>query len=200
MASMMLNSPAPALKEAGLDCARKAMKLLAEDAPTAEKLPTHKLLAIALTACGKTEEARKIAAGIAGMEDELDKEYRKDAVPFKPEKFAGRKSKSDRAVLVEVFSCVHPRTCLASTPAFEALAGTYSPREVVFLQYHMHLETQPGSPPIPDPLVNLDAEARMKFYGGEDMGRQVRSSTARRRRRWAGPGCTPKPATTACAS
>jgi hypothetical protein len=92
-----------------------------------------------------TEEARR-----------LDREYEKTAIPFEPEKFT-RKGKSDRAVLVEIFTGAQCPPCVAAQIAFDALGKTFSPRDVVLLQYHLHI-------PRPDPMTNLDTEARLKIY------------------------------------
>src|SRR5262249_7997514 len=79
-------------------------------------------------------------------------------ISVKPEKFAGRKTKSDRVVLVELFTGAQCPPCVAADLAFDALTKTYKPDEVILLQYHMHI---PG----PDPLTNPDNEARFEFYG-----------------------------------
>ena len=53
---------------------------------------------------------------------------RADKVPFiavKP--FAGRKGKSDRAVLVELFTGAQCPPCVAADMAFDALPQTYKP-------------------------------------------------------------------------
>src|SRR5262249_16651278 len=47
--------------------------------------------------------------------------------------------------------------------AFDACLKTYAPKEVVFLQYHLHI---PGA----DPLTNADSEARAKYYGDDVEG------------------------------
>ena len=84
-------------------------RLLVSDATTAEKLAPHKLLHPALAACGKGDEAGKAALTVEKLEKELDESYLKEASPFKPEKFIGRKGKSDRAVLVEASPAPHAR-------------------------------------------------------------------------------------------
>ncbi len=61
---------------------------------------------------------------------------------------------------------VHRRDCgycVAADVAFSHLLKTYSPSEVVALQYHEHI-------PQPDPLANQDSEARFRFYFPERGG------------------------------
>jgi hypothetical protein len=147
----VLLSVAEALKkekayaEIGLGYARQAEKLLkATDPPTLQKR-TLTALEGALIATGKDEEAKAVRA-------------RNNKIFFFPVKaFAGRKGKSERVVLVELFTGAQCPPCVAADLAFDALATTYKPTEVVRLQYHLHI---PG----PDPLTNADTEARARFY------------------------------------
>src|SRR5262249_1377682 len=67
------------------------------------------------------------------------------------------KGKTNRAVVLEIFTGVHCGPCIAADIAFDALLKTYEPKDVVLLQYHMHA-------PAPDPLTNSTAEARAEFY------------------------------------
>src|SRR5262249_34689140 len=78
--------------------------------------------------------------------------------PFKIEPFVGRKGKSDRVVLAELFSCAQLPHCIGADLAFYGLTKTYKPSDVVLVQYHVHL---PGGP---DPLANLDTDARESYY------------------------------------
>ena len=84
-------------------------------------------------------------------------------MPFPPDKFSGRKDKNDRAVLVELFTGAQCPPCVAADLAFDALGKTYSPKDVVLLQYHLHI---PG----PDPLTNPGTLARVKYYSKEVEG------------------------------
>src|SRR5262249_37176998 len=81
----------------------------------------------------------------------------------KPEKYAGRKGKSDRVVLVELFTDAQCPPCVAPDLASGALIKTFKPSEVALLQYHVHV-------PLPDPLANQDNESRLEHYAGEDGG------------------------------
>ena len=60
---------------------------------------------------------------------------------------------------MELFTGTQCCPCVAADVALGALAQTYEPTELALLQYHMHI---PG----PDPMTNLDTEARWKHYLG----------------------------------
>lgn len=108
---------------------------------------------------GKPSDALKqIVARIDKLENQGYAEYQAKAIDFKAEKFKGRKGKSDRVVLVELFTGGQCPPCVAADLGFDALEKAYPSSEVVLLQYHLHI---PG----PDALTNDDAEARQNYYG-----------------------------------
>ena len=146
------------LPQVALDFARQAEKTLSPSASEAEQVPVLKILARALRKAGKAAEAGEVTTRIAQLDDALDKIYLKEAIPFRPERFAGREGSGNRVVLVELFTGVQCPPCVAADVAFDALLKSYTPQDVVFLQYHMHI---PG----PDPLTNPDNEKRAGFYG-----------------------------------
>src|SRR5262249_23047825 len=94
---------------------------------------------------------------IASLDQALDREYLATMPPFTSEKFAGRKSKSRRTVVMELFTCAQCAPCAAADLGSDGLKQTYGAAEVVLLQYHLHV-------PRPDPLVNPDAVARAAYY------------------------------------
>jgi hypothetical protein len=96
--------------------------------------------------------------GQAAESKQVEARLEKVDVSFKPVPFAGRKGKSDRVVLVELFTGAHCPPCVGADLAFDALDKTYKTSEVILLQYHLHI---PG----PDPLTNADTEARQEYYG-----------------------------------
>ena len=107
---------------------------------------------------------RLAGQGDADLERKLDKlegdafaHHSKEGPGFATFKFGGRKAKSNRAVLVELFTGAQCPPCVAADLAFDALAKTYGPGEVVLLQYHMHI-------PRPDPMSTPDGDARYDFY------------------------------------
>src|SRR5262249_34687999 len=105
------------------------------------------LLANALTKAGKADEAKEISAKL----DKLSLEA------VSPVKFAGRKGKSERVAVVELFTGAECPPCVAADLAFDALGKTFNAKDVVLLQYHLHI---PG----PDPLTNPDSVARRGYY------------------------------------
>jgi hypothetical protein len=129
-----------------LPYARRAERLLGDKDPPAVQKRVLDVLAAALEKAGKPDEAKKVQTRIAKLDFRI-----------KPKPFAGRKGKSDRVVLVELFTGAQCPPCVAADLAFDALGKTFKPSEVVLLQYHVHV-------PQPDPLTSPDSEARMKFY------------------------------------
>jgi hypothetical protein len=149
--------------ELALVYARSGEKGLAKDAPAAQVVPTLKVLSKALQKSKKDDEAKMLDTRIAKLDEELDHDFEKTAIPFKPDAFKGRKKASNRVALVELFTGAQCPPCVAADIAFDAAAQTYKSKDVVFLEYHLHI---PG----PDPLTNADSEARQKLYGNEIRG------------------------------
>ncbi|HEY7426135.1 MAG TPA: hypothetical protein VH682_18030 [Gemmataceae bacterium] len=129
-----------------LTYARQAERLLDDkDRPDVRKKVLD-TLALALTKADKADEAKEVEA-----------RAKKIDLTIKPTPFAGRQGKSDRVVLVELFTGAECPPCVAADLAFDALGKAFKPSEVVRLQYHVHV---PG----PDPLTNPDSTKRFKFY------------------------------------
>jgi hypothetical protein len=141
-----------------LEAARKAAELLRQEDSPSRTLAVLKTLATALRKAGKTDEVKALDARLAKAEEALDREFLDNAIPFKPEPFAGRKGKSDRVVVLELFTGAQCPPCVSADIAFDAALKAYQPKDVVLLQYHLHI-------PRPDPLTNTDSEARQEFYG-----------------------------------
>jgi hypothetical protein len=114
------------------------------------------ILATSLQKQGKKDDAGKVAQEISKLEVTGHEDNEKAGLGFEPGKFAGRKG--NKVVLVELFTGAQCPPCVAADLAFEGLAKTYQPSEVVLLQYHLHI---PG----PDPLTSEDTVARQKYYG-----------------------------------
>ncbi len=116
------------------------------------------------TKLGDTTAASATEQTIAKIDGELDAEYLKTVPPFKTRKFAGRTDpKANRVAVMELFTGAQCPPCVAADVAFDALVKTYTPKDVILLQYHVHI---PG----PDPLTNQDAVARMAFYADKFPG------------------------------
>ena len=135
-----------------LQYARQAERSLSDNDSVSSKLKVLEILADALESSGKIDDAKEIQAKMEKMDTGI-----------KPEPFAGRKSKSDRVVLVELFTGTECPPCVAADMAFDALPKAFKSSEVVVLQYHLHI---PG----PDPLTNPESENRAKYYGKQIEG------------------------------
>jgi hypothetical protein len=136
----------PGYETIALTYARQAERLLEDgDRPGVRKRILDALVS-ALTKAGKADEAKEVEA-----------RAKKIDLAIKPAPFAGRQGKSDRVVLVELFTGTQCPPCVAADLAFDALGKTFKPTEVVRLEYHEHI---PG----PDPLANSDTEARLDYY------------------------------------
>jgi hypothetical protein len=146
-----------------IDLARKAEKQFTDTTPPARSVSVLKALRTALLKAGKNDDAKQLEPRIAKLEDQLDEEFSKTAVPFKPKAFNARKGESKRVAVVELFTGAQCPPCVSADIAFDAGIKSYKPNDVIFLQYHLHI---PG----PDPLTNTDTEARAKFYGKEVNG------------------------------
>jgi hypothetical protein len=140
-----------------IDYARKAERMLPADAPASRKAEVLKTLAAVLKKNNRADELKTVQARLAKLEDDLDAEFKKTAVPFKPEGFPGRKSNSQRACVVELFTGAHCPPCVAADVAFDALPLRYSPKDVILLQYHLHI-------PQPDPLTGEASQKRGDAY------------------------------------
>ncbi len=120
-------------------------------------------LVTAWTKAGQQAQAQEAQRRLDKVEARAYREYHQQSPPFKVAKFLGRKAKSERAVLIELFTGAQCPPCLAADLAFDAVEKAYGPSEVVLLQYHLHI---PG----PDPLANPDTEDRAQYYGEETRG------------------------------
>lgn len=143
-----------------LAAANKGAEGLSEKTPPAAQSRALRTLKAAQLAAGKEQEAKATDARLAKVEAVLDAEYAKTVPPFQPEKFAGRKNKAaNRVVVMELFTGAQCPPCVAADVAFDALETAYDSKDLVLIQYHMHI---PG----PDPLTNPDTIARWDYYRG----------------------------------
>jgi len=141
--------------------AKRAERLLTDDDDASARLAVLESVTQALTKAGKPNEAKPYYSQIAKLETRDYAEYAK-SFPFKTEPYAGRKAKSDRIMLVEVFTGAECPPCVAVDLAFDGLMKTYKPTEVVLLQYHLPI-------PAPDPLTNADVIKRVEGYYAEQV-------------------------------
>ncbi len=117
-----------------------------KESPIAQKRVYDVLLGVLEKMPNNQKEVQSIQAKLAKLDFRI-----------KVQPYPGRKAKSDRVVLVELFTGSQCPPCVAADLAFDALAKTYKPSEVVLLQYHIHV-------PSPDPLTSPDSEIRYSFY------------------------------------
>ena len=141
--------------------ARQGERLLSRTDDIATQLQTLDTLARVLRKAKKDADAKEVEGRIAKLEPRDYAEYSKTMPPFKPDEYKGRKGKSDRAVLVELFTGTECGPCVSVDLAYDSLGRTYKPTEVILLQYHAHI---PG----PDPLASKDGLARLDFYNKKD--------------------------------
>ncbi len=139
--------------------AQRAERMLTDDSPVVTQMEVNAAVAAALTRAGKADDAKKYTLALAKLEARDAAEYAKAVLKFDTPEFKGRKAKSDRVALVEVFTGAECPPCVAVDIAFDGLLKTYKPTDVVLLQYHVHV---PG----PDPLTAPDGmERAIKLYG-----------------------------------
>jgi hypothetical protein len=140
-----------------VEYARKAERMLDRDTDEVTvQMETLDNVAQVLIKAGKADEAKKLEAELAKLEERDFADTAKKR-PFKAEPFEGRKAKSERAVLVELFTGTECAPCVATETAFDALEKTYKPTEVVLLEYHFHLQS-------PDPLTAPENMSRLQYY------------------------------------
>jgi hypothetical protein len=130
-----------------LQYARRAERQLDEKEPPAAQKVVLDVLAETLEKAGKTDEAKKVLARIKKLDFRL-----------RAKTYAGRKAKSDRVVLAEVFTGAQAEPAVATTMATAALLRTFKPTELALVEYHLHF-------PKPDPLACAEVEERAAFYG-----------------------------------
>ncbi|MCX7666071.1 MAG: hypothetical protein N2112_11045 [Gemmataceae bacterium] len=105
----------------------------------------------------KLDDVKQIESQLAKLEPRDYADYLKNHPPFKVEEYKGRKAKSDRVILVELFTGADCAPCVAADLACDAIAKAFKPTEVIVLQYHAHI---PG----PDPLTVREADDRHAYY------------------------------------
>lgn len=153
----LLLAKSPRTAPLAVEFGRKADKMLAPNDSLMLQARWARAFSVALRKIGADDEARAVAERLTAINARLDEEYLQTALPFPVEKYRGRKGKSDRVVLVELFTGTQCPPCVAADLACDALHQTYSAHEVVVIEYHLHI---PG----PDPLTNPDAEKRAAYY------------------------------------
>lgn len=153
-----LLAPRTDVGDLGVKAVEPFVKGMKADAPAADRVAMLQLYQTALKNAGMADQAKSVDAEIAKLESVLDEEYHKTVPPFTPTKFEGRKdTKANRAVVMELFTGAQCPPCVAADVAFDALGKSYDAKDLVLIQYHMHI---PG----PDPMTNKDTIARWDYY------------------------------------
>src|SRR5262249_8734529 len=119
------------LSELAIAQAKRAERLLTDDDTAATRLNVLEVIARTLTKAGKPDDAKPYQAQTAKLELRDFAEYAKTTPPFKTELYAGRKAKTDRAAVVEVFTGAECPPCVGVDLAFDGLLKTYKPSEVI---------------------------------------------------------------------
>ena len=145
------------MEKLALEYARQAEKSLSPQAPASDQVKVLGILVKALKKTGANDEAKTFDTRMEKLDLILDKEYSVKYPGFKGTAYTGRKSASDRAVFMELFTGATCPPCVAADLAFDVLHKSYKPTELVLIQYHLHI---PG----PDPMTNPDTQARWDYY------------------------------------
>jgi hypothetical protein len=141
------------------DFARLANKALDQKSSVPLQIKVLDNLETALKNAGAPPaEQAQAASRLNVLNAGLDAEYLSTLPPFKGKKFAGRKGRSDRAVVLELFTGADCPFCTGAEVAFDFLQKTYRINDLILIQYHLHI---PG----PDPMTNTATLARANFYG-----------------------------------
>src|SRR5262249_62055129 len=117
----------PAFATVAVEYGRRAERMMDTDADEAARLRTFGVLATALRTAKRPAEADPFQAKVDQIEVKAHEDYAKKVMPFKPQRYAGRKAVGNRAVLVELFTGAQCPPCVAADLAFDALGKTYQP-------------------------------------------------------------------------
>jgi tetratricopeptide (TPR) repeat protein len=100
---------------------------------------------------------QKVRGSDNGLEAELDKRYLAMPKAVKAVRYTPTSGRSERLVLVEMFTGSGCPPCVAADLAFDALLERYPSPAIVPIAYHVHI-------PQPDPMTTSESEARRLFY------------------------------------
>ena len=105
---------------------------------------------MALTKAGKADDAKKVQQTILKLEARDATEFAKLLVPYETPAYAGRKAKSDRVALVELYTGSEEESCFAPTSAVEGVLKSYKPSR------GRGTRVPPPGHVAPDPMMNKD--------------------------------------------
>jgi hypothetical protein len=141
-----------------LEQARIAERMIQSDEPLSTTMVIYQDLVKVYLAAKKDDEAKKLQQQLTRMEARDYQDYVRKYPGFKPEPYTGRKAKSDRVAMFELFTNADAPNVVAAEAAFDALSQAYKPTDVVLVRYHL-----PG--PGPDPFFNRSVLERLQYYG-----------------------------------
>jgi thiol-disulfide isomerase/thioredoxin len=100
----------------------------------------------------------KVRGASANIDDELDTMYReKFPNPVKPEAWTASPKRSNRVVLLEMFTGSGCPPCVSADLAMDAAMERYPEKDVIAVAYHENI-------PQPDPMVVEAGDARRQYY------------------------------------
>jgi hypothetical protein len=148
-------SPQAAYAELAVTYARRAERMVdaKESAATHFRVQTALYHALKKAGEGSGEKAAEFAREAKKVDAKLDA----IDLSVKPEKFAGRKGKGDRTLLLELFTGTACPPCVAASLAADAIAQTYKPTDVIVIAY-------PCQNAGPNPLGGAEVDIRQEFY------------------------------------
>jgi hypothetical protein len=127
--------------------ARRAERLLAETDPVGDRLDVLDILVRCLTSANKADEAKPLATQIARLEARDAADAAKGTPFGEVGKFAGRKGKSNRVVLVEGFVGTEFPLSAPIEQVIDVLGQAYTTDQVIALNLHYHLpQPSEGNP------------------------------------------------------
>ncbi|MCZ2344384.1 MAG: hypothetical protein LC104_21700 [Bacteroidales bacterium] len=147
----------PGFTDIALAQAQRAERMLTEDATPAVTMAVMDTLAHVLDKAGKADEAKKYRTLAARLELRDFAESQKSSPLADAPVHAGRKAKSDRAVLVEIFTSADAPPAVAVDLAEAAILKSFQPSEVVVVAYQLHRPTA-------NPLAAKEGMLRTEHY------------------------------------
>ena len=100
----------------------------------------------------------KVRGSASGMEAAIDKLYRSTFPnPVTPESYKPSDKRTDRVVLLEMFTGSGCPPCVSADLAMDAAMERYSSKEIIAIAYHQNI-------PAPDPMVVAGGVGRKEYY------------------------------------
>ncbi len=137
--------------------ARRAERMLPDDAPTPVQLEVFDALGRISTKAGKPDDAKKYGGMAQKLEAKDYADFQKAVLGFPMEAFKGRKGKSERVAVFEIFTGSEAGPAAAAEIAGQGLLKTFPSTDVIVLQYHLPA-------PVPDALMSQDGLERIGTY------------------------------------